>query len=96
METDGYVVMEGGQVKLVEQSHVAVEIVSDFIGHNREHLARGERVSLPRALARAQIAIGAARELTAEELSAAAPTPPEVVEVRDPTPTNRDPKMRKR
>ena len=94
METEGYVVMEGGEVKRVDPGQVAVEIVSDFIGHNREHLAKGDRVLLPRPLALAQIAIGAARELTPEEI--AAPTPPETIEVRDPTPTTRDPKVRKR
>lgn len=91
--------MESGQVKRVDENHVEVIVVSDFIAHNRQAVSKGDRVRLPNALARAMINIGSARELTAEESSPAPTpeaTPAETIEVRDPAPTTREPRARKR
>jgi hypothetical protein len=51
----------------IPQGHIAVEVMSDFVGHERKALSKGERVTLPRALALAMIQIGNARAITAEE-----------------------------
>ena len=88
--------MDEGRVKTVEKGHVAIVVLSDFIAHNREHVKKGQRITVPRALAHAMIAIGNAREDTSEDQDAGEPTPPETAEVADPTPDTRDPKARKR
>lgn len=95
--TEGYEFMSEGKAKTVEQGHVAIEVLSDFVSHKREHVAKGARLTVPRALATAMIGIGHARELTAEEYAEAGePTPAGAVEDREPGAETRDPRTRKR
>jgi hypothetical protein len=88
-------------MRTVVPDKMRVEVLSGFISHERKALAPGERVTLPRALALAPCHIGNARELTTDEVAAelqaaAAPTPPGVVEHREPDAQVRDPRTRKR
>jgi hypothetical protein len=96
VKTEGYVLTESGQVKKIVQGHVAIEVVSDFIAHNRKPVSKGDRLTVPRALGHAMIHAGNARELTAEEYGAGEATPAGAVDVADPSPTTRDPSVRKR
>ena len=97
---EGYVTSSRGELRTVVSPKMRVEVLSGFVTHERKAVGIGDRVTLPRAMALAQCHIGNARELTQAELdeeaqAAAAPTPPGVVEHREPDAQVRDPRSRR-